>query len=188
MCRSGPRSCQLSPFPLPHLVQVLGTRIGPIFFCCFHLSPGSLWFNFLVNTKGVARTPWVYPFVGEQVSSSSSPGEGKPAPEVVTPAPSRLSLSPAPHPACIIVALYCSGGLEATIWHISGKLNLTKGLAQTLWQQTQKRNKRFTVLNRGGGESKQSGGLSSIGLSSLEMHSCWTVFYERYSLKSRGNR
>ena len=72
-----------------------------IFFCCFHLSPGSLWFNFLVNTKGMERTPWVYPFVGEQVSSSSSPGEGKPVPEVVTPAPSRLSLPPAPSPLAL---------------------------------------------------------------------------------------
>lgn len=79
---------------------------------------------------GVERTPWVSPFVGERVSSSSSPGEGKPAPEVVTPVPSLLSLLP--HSSCIIAVLYCTGGLEPTIWHISGELILTKGLAQTL--------------------------------------------------------
>lgn len=175
-----------SPFPLPHLVQVLGTRIGPIFFCYFHFLPGSLWLNFLINAKGVERTPWVSPFVGERDRSSSSPGEGKPAPEVVTPVPSLLSLLP--HSSCIIAVLYCTGGLEATIWHISGKLILTKGLAQTLWQQAQKRNKRFTVLNGGGGERKQSGGLSSTGLRSVEISSCQTLSQERYSLKSKGNR
>lgn len=84
-----------SPCPLPHLVQVLGTRLGPIFFCCFHFLPGSLRFNFLINTKGVERTPWVSPFVGERDSSSSSPGEGKTAPEVVTPVP-QPSQSPPP--------------------------------------------------------------------------------------------
>lgn len=92
--------------------------------------------------------------MGERDSSSSSPGEGKPAPEVVTPVPSLLSLLP--HSSGIIAVLYRTGGLESTIWHISEKLILTKGLAQTLWQQIQERNKRFTVLNGGGGEREKT--------------------------------
>lgn len=75
------------------LVQVLKSRVGPIFFF-FRLLIGSLWHSVLVNMKGVKRTPWASLFVGKRDSSSSSLGEGKPAPEVVTPVPSLLSLLP----------------------------------------------------------------------------------------------
>lgn len=147
------------PFPPLHLVQVL-TVLGLIF---FHFFPGSLRDNCTVHSKGLVseRPGSPSPFVGGGGSLSASPGEGKPAPEVVTPVPSLLPPPPLRgHYRCPLLyrrlrthsmAHFRKAYFDQRDWHKH-------------WQRTQRRNKRFTVLNGEEGEKQQSEGSLPLAL------------------------
>jgi hypothetical protein len=122
LCPRGPRSCQLALFLAASCPGAPQTR-RPRFLLSFLdrqcLARGARQFPRWVG--GGKRTPWASLFVGERDSSSSSPGQGKPAPKVVTPSPAFPISSPT-RSSCLTAVLYCAGVLESPTRLISERV------------------------------------------------------------------
>lgn len=120
--------------PALHLVQVLRI-LGLVF---FHFFPGSLRCDFMVPRRGVQRTgpgPRL-PLWEKETASRRRRGKGNPPLRWSPQDPACCLL---PHFPGMIAVLCCAGGLGPTIWHISEKLILTEGLAQTLAADTEEK-------------------------------------------------